>query len=218
MTQPAPRRQGGFTIIELMIATAVFSTILVLITTMMIAISSLYYKGMNQARVQDAVRTITDEVSSQLQLSGDVVPQVALVPPAVAPANGAKAYCLGNFRYTYVIGKQLVSTVAVSARETTYALWRDKRPATCEPIKDSELSDSAKLNGGVELIPPNGWLTEFRLSQVTSPYVLEVGVAYGEYDLLTLNGVASRCTGVKGNEYCATAHLSTTVTRRSAIN
>ncbi len=61
--------QKGFTIIELMIATAVLSTILVMVTVVMVNIGSLYYKGINQARVQDDVRSIADEIIKNIQLN-----------------------------------------------------------------------------------------------------------------------------------------------------
>src|SRR5665213_2550121 len=79
---PKNLNRKAFTIIELMIATSVLSIILLLVTTMMISIGNLYYKGINQARVQDDVRTISDDLSSHLQLS-DQAPQPAITPVSI---------------------------------------------------------------------------------------------------------------------------------------
>ena len=51
--------QKGFTVLELMIATTVFSVMLLLTTTGMIQIGKVYYKGLVTAKTQDTVRSIS---------------------------------------------------------------------------------------------------------------------------------------------------------------
>ena len=74
-----PDKQAGFTIVELMIATAILSTILLLVTTMMINIGNLYYKGVNQARVQDGVRTLADDVGELVVSLLDVLAKIPVL-------------------------------------------------------------------------------------------------------------------------------------------
>jgi prepilin-type N-terminal cleavage/methylation domain-containing protein len=189
MSKLASLRQKGFTIIELMIATAVLSTILLLVTVLMINIGNLYYKGINQARIQDNVRSVSDEVSQHLQL-GD---SFAASDPDKKGANGEQAYCVGAVRYTYIIGVQINQPAPgspASAPPYHHVLWRDDNPApgTCDiatagnKVDLTATAPSSGLNG-VELIAPNSRLSEFDING-NSPYSVAVSVAYGDDDLL----------------------------------
>src|SRR5687768_12937296 len=62
-------KNSGFTIIELMIATVVFSTILLIITGGIVQIGKAYYKGVISARTQNTTRQLTDEVTRNLQFN-----------------------------------------------------------------------------------------------------------------------------------------------------
>jgi prepilin-type N-terminal cleavage/methylation domain-containing protein len=106
-TQPAGAQQG-FTIVELMIATAVLSTILVLVSSVMISIGNLYTKGINQARVQDNVRSITDQISQDVQLNnGSVVTGAGTVTMGSQTPN-VKSICIGSsIRYSFIIGYKI---------------------------------------------------------------------------------------------------------------
>ncbi len=120
MMQEHERHQQGFTIVELLIATAILSTILVAVTIVMLNIGNLYYKGVNQALVQDTARGIGDEVSQRLELSSQ--PQVK----SAASAGGVAAYCIDNTRYTYVIGVQIGSSPPPGIGTVfKHVLWRD---------------------------------------------------------------------------------------------
>jgi prepilin-type N-terminal cleavage/methylation domain-containing protein len=242
MIAAKPLRQKGFTIIELMIATAVFSTILLMVTVLMINIGNLYYKGVNQARVQDNVRSISDEVSQQLKLGDSFTPS----DPTKKGANGEQAYCIGSKRYTYVVGIQISTPQPPAASGTSYrhVLWRDDNPSpgSCSVIDDSitpaneavNLTTQSPSTGlhGAELIAPRSRLIHFSLIG-TSPYSVAVGVAYGDNDLLCNPSVVGSCAsnvampnfgdytsgnllckGNLGRQFCATAKLNTSVVKR----
>jgi prepilin-type N-terminal cleavage/methylation domain-containing protein len=203
----------GFTIVELMIATAVLSVMLLLVSVILSSIGNLYFKETNQSRIQDAARNVTGEISQDLELNGGQV------------TTGAGAYCIdGTIRYSYVIGKQLGSA-------TKHVLWRDTNPtpATCNA---ANLNLSQPSATGVELVPANARLSDFTIT-TTSPYNISINIAYGDDDLLCTPSVASTCTsatntmtaadyqkgdlickGHAGNSYCATANLSTVVVQR----
>jgi prepilin-type N-terminal cleavage/methylation domain-containing protein len=220
--------QSGFTIIELMIATAILSTILVIVTVVMISIGSLYYKGINEAQVQDNTRNISIELSEHLQLSDGFTTDLG-VNPAIP-----RAYCIGTTRYTYIDGIQL-------GKSATYkhVLWRDTVVAggACPAAGPgaADLTNAQPSPGGTELMPPLSRLTAFTVTGA-SPYTVSVGIAYGDDDLLCDNGTPGDCAptapvsinlwnpnpphgtvlckGQKGDQYCATATLTTTVVRR----
>lgn len=233
-------RQRGFTIIELMIATAVLSTILVTVTIVMISIGNLYYKGVNQARVQDAARSISEEISQKLELTSQ-----SPLPAAPAP-NGTQAYCIGTTRYTYMTGVQITTrgpgTPPPSILPFQHILWRDTihsadncLVATLTAADPSANSDFGGTSGteGAELIPPNSRLISFSISPLTSPYVFTVGVAYGDDDLLCSPSKPGSCSvstqmtdygdyihgdllckSLKGEQFCSISSLNTTVVKR----
>lgn len=192
--------EQGFTIIELMIATAVLSTILVIVTAVMINIGRLYYKGLSQARVQSSVRTIADDITQHLELTD----KSRTLNTSIIGGRTVSVYCIGNTRYSFITG------VRMGTQGFSHILWRDELGATCAPANLTQTTPSA---GGVELVPDRSRLTIFNVS-IDSPYSIDVGVAYGDDDLLTGTGLATRCTGGTGGQYCGTAALSTTAVRR----
>lgn len=213
-----PLSQKGFTIIEMMIAVSIFSVILVMVTVVMIGIGNLFYKGVNQIRVQDNSRSISDDVSQHIQLSKVISPGW--------PNQNIKAYCIGNTRYTYIIGHRIGDTDE-HGYNIKHVLWRDNNPGYCVAL-DLRLPDpdTGPFAGsdGQELIGPNSRLTAFKISDPPGPFAVQVGVAYGDRDLLlpiqpaipsatTLNAT-SNCVSGSGQQYCAAAFLQTTVVQR----
>lgn len=228
MSRHKYRNQQGFTIVELLIATAVLSTILVLVTVLMVNIGNLYYKGINQARVQGATRNITDEVSQHLELSSGV-----LQATANASYPNIQAYCTSDTRYTFITGVQIGHKAPPGTVGPVYyhILWRDTNPTpgSCQvdATNGGAMTDASATNG-TELIPPNSRLTAFCIGTIDasntcnvstiSPYTLSVGIAYGDDDLLNVNGISTVCSGIKGDQFCATAHLTTAAVKRLTGN
>jgi prepilin-type N-terminal cleavage/methylation domain-containing protein len=212
--------EKGFTIVELMIATSVLSVILLLVTTMMIGIGVLFAKGVNQAKVQDAVRSTVDEISQQLELTSQ------------KPDRGTQniggvlvnIYCIGSNRYSYV------QNIKIGTGGLQHVLWRDNPKAGCQTDTAANLTiPSPNIGGdatnGTELVTPNSRLTAFCIGTLAadgstctynfvSPYTISIGIAYGDDDLLNLAGINSTCNGVTGQQFCATSSLSTTVANR----
>jgi prepilin-type N-terminal cleavage/methylation domain-containing protein len=201
MTSQTNRSNAGFTIVELMISTAILSTILLLTTAVMLNIGKLYYKGVNQARVQDGSRAILDEVSQHLQFSD----QALQAGHSNIGGVDTSVYCIGNTRYSYVKNIQI--------GQIKHVLWRDTPSAGCVATSPANLTLATPSTGGTELIPPNSRLTEFSIT-IASPYTVAIGVAYGDDDLLNLTGINTTCKGGHEDQYCATAHLTTTVVKR----
>jgi prepilin-type N-terminal cleavage/methylation domain-containing protein len=59
----------GFTIIELLIATVIFSLILLVITGAIVQFGRIYYRGIVQSRTQERSRAITESIAKNLQFS-----------------------------------------------------------------------------------------------------------------------------------------------------
>lgn len=239
----------GFTIIELMIATAVLSTILVMVTVLMVNIGSLYYKGINQSRVQDDARSISSDIIANIQLSTDKPP---IGPVSVPGVTGESAYCIGAVRYFYILGVQIGNPPAGGGNTVYQVLWRDNNPipGSCPTqinprdhssaqvsLTNPNLESDDAVNQGKELITSNSRLTQFSMvtSSVSLPTTINVGVAYGDNDLLCnpsavhnscntpspMGSVSNYtgkvlCKGVKGNQFCSTAYVTASAEKRVA--
>jgi prepilin-type N-terminal cleavage/methylation domain-containing protein len=206
--------QNGFTIVELMLATAILSVILLLVTVVMINISNLYYKGINQTRVQDDVRSITDELAQQLELNGNSPTPNTYTYGSVT----VQAICIGTTRYSYVLLTEIGGKYQDLGALIPHILWRDTTTDTaCTPLdlaqSDPTLGVMTSSSNGTELIAPDSRLTYFAVS-ASSPYTIQVGVAYGAGDLLNLNGLNTTCKGNIGDQFCAAASLKTIAVQR----
>ncbi len=216
--------RNGFTIVELLIATTVFSVVLLVASTAMIQIGRLYYKGIISTRTQNATRDIAQRVVTDLQYGGSdsfkpnysalsTVPSQPEQNPPLKPDNigQALAVCIGDSKYTYWLGQQVKGTHhgIVLSQATS---------GTCSP--DSN---------GVELLGENMRLTQFQIAKSSGNqgfYTVKIKVAYGDNDLLTTYNEASDgininqlsqtlCkSGIAGSNFCATSALDTSATIR----
>lgn len=198
---------SGFTIIELLIATLVFSVILLIATFGVIQIGRTYIKGYISSQTQNTTRSVIDEVTQAIQLSG---------PNAVTIYNGGNpdaanyyAFCVSTTRYTYQIGKELTAT-------NPHVLFRDVvTPGTCTP------NDGFK-GSGTELLSYNERLTSLTVTQLPGCssnsqclYQINLGLLYGS-DFVTTGGLGKSClTYQYGGAFCGEATTSTTVEQRS---
>jgi prepilin-type N-terminal cleavage/methylation domain-containing protein len=235
-TSKTAPNQKAFTIIELMIATSILAIILLLVTTMMISIGNLYYKGTTQASLQDNVRNITDEISQDLQLNGS-----ALITGTNTNPNLPRSYCIGTTRYTYILGKEL--STSPGAYQSYHVLWRSTVPAgTCPDIVSATFNATSlsTRDPGTELIGPSSMLTSFTITTGASPFTITINEAYGSNSLLCDTGTDTGaggacntptatsnhiwdpnppvgqvvCRGFTGTQFCSTAGLTVTVSER----
>lgn len=189
------KQQSGFTIVELLVATAVLSTILLIVTISIVGIGNLYYKGFNQARIQSNVRTLTDELALKLQLfDGTRFSNLAVPasPPAAVADTIIHTTCIGSTRYSYIINTQMGTTLNLGGnRDVKHVLWRDNiGTGSCTVLTGFWYTDTPSA-GGTELIAPHSRLSTFAVQLVSAgQYKVSVGVAYGDGDLLCNNGSA----------------------------
>ena len=225
--------QSGFTIIELMIATTIFSFILLIATAGIIRIGQLYYKGVTESKVQNNVRSVSDDISRSIQFAKGTKYDGPLntLPTNTNPVAN---FCLGDYRYTGYIDKPFKlqpSNNTPTGNQT--GLWAEKLvsgsacgcPAgTCVTQTEQLLGVNTRLlylyveNLGVGI--EKGWHVNVRL-------------AYGDNDLLThYNDLGNLDTsgtpeervnrrdkatcraGTSGGSFCATAQLDTVVKKR----
>lgn len=191
------KRQQGFTIIELMIATLVFATILILLSVGLIQITRIYYKGLTTSRTQGTARNIMDDITRGIQFSGGRV-------TPLADDHGTKYFCVNNDRYSFRLNQKLVDGV-------NHVLVKDT---------DSACAGAANLSsppaGATELMAPNMRLAKLEISVGTNQlYSVTLRVVAGDNDLLDLTDPAKAfCRNGSGSQFCAVSELQSTVEKR----
>jgi prepilin-type N-terminal cleavage/methylation domain-containing protein len=178
MKHKLSKKQEGFTIIELLIATSVLAVILVIVTLILISISGLYDKGVHLSTIQDNTRDTIEEIGQDIQLTngtftiGSDSGQISGFP---AGAH-SQAFCIGDTRYTYVLG-YAEGTGYESTSDTpliNHVLWRDNQaqdPNSCQALSlnqsNPDTSDTIPGNStnGVELVAPGTRLTNLSVIQ-----------------------------------------------------
>lgn len=186
--------QAGFTLLELMIATTIFSVILLLCTYGLVQVGRTYYKGITQTRTQQATSNIMDTITQGIQF-GAAEPGGQL-----PPSTGSGTFCLGSSQFQYAIGQ--IPQPGVPA----LVMSRGCGAATTEPR---------------ELLGENMRLTQFSIEKVDGVYVVRLKVTHADnsstdplFDNNSSSPTYGDCTGKAGSQFCASSRLETTVYRR----
>jgi prepilin-type N-terminal cleavage/methylation domain-containing protein len=203
--------KGGFTLIELMIATTIFSVILLLGTFAMLQIGKMYYKGINSSRTQAVARSVSDSVTQAIQFSGTQPRNSTVATGNLTPA-GSGAVCIGSQRFSYQTDK-IVSDSPSGPNEARHALIVDVAPAggLCPAV-----NFASPPPGSRELLAPNMRLVEFGIEESAAGYLVTVSVTTGPYDLSDGTGgiTVGMCEGGTGSQFCANSKLITVAKRR----
>lgn len=209
----------GFTIIELLIATAVFSVILLGVTLAIMQISRTYYKGVITTNTQNTTRQIMDTLSQAVQFSGDTI--VPTPDEATAQPVGTNlAFCIGNKKFSYVLGRALYDSGPYDGtnKRMPHVLVEQSSAADCggTPIPYDLGTEGALPPGMRELMNSNMRLTDLRVFSIgDNMYRITVRVAHGDADLFdNADSASARCKGDAGSRFCAVSELSTVVTKR----
>jgi prepilin-type N-terminal cleavage/methylation domain-containing protein len=206
------RKERGFTIIELMFATIVFSVILLLCIGAIVQVGRMYYKGISVQRTQEVTRTIMDDVSREVQFSGR-----SIIPIYSAPSGGAPGcLSLGSKAYRFVLNTQLQASGNFVLQKLS-----DTGSDTCPDPNDNSLWANA-----LEMTSVGMRLTAFEVTPLivsggtTAAWAVVVDVLYGDDDVLMDDAgnpapPYTQCRGnVIGTQFCARSQLQTTVIKR----
>lgn len=210
------RIMAGFTIIELLVATLVFSVVMLVIAIGVMQFNHVYYAGMTQSNTQNAARAIIENISQAVQFSGEQVTS------PIAMGGSETGFCIGNDRYSYLLGWQLVdSAPSASNHQTNHALVMDT-PGDCSGMSAQDFTQPLAA-GSTELLSPHMRISKLSVTPVSGSndlYKIDVRVVYGDDDLLrspsgggpTAADVV--CQTGSGSQFCAISELSTVVQRR----
>ena len=221
----------GFTIIELMIATAIFSFILLIATTGIIRIGQMYYKGVTESKTQDNVRAVSDELSRSIQFAKSTVKLHPDNMPDFSN-NTVKRFCLGDYRYTGYLDKPYIQTANNTPSANKTGLWSEKLKSGSECACTINCVDQTAqmLGSNVRLLHMN----VNRIGEGDKAWNVNVKIAYGDSDLLTHNDERGdlittgtpeerfnrrkdstcRDSRATGSSFCAVAQLDTVVKKR----
>lgn len=236
------KNQNGFTIMELMIATAVFTTILLVATFALIQIGKIYSKGVNTSATQRTARSITDEVSQAIQFSGSNVSS-----PTYDAATKRYFFAAGNKCYSFYLGKQLDSSPSATDQSKNVFVRKD--------ISSCALPQATNWSGNdfTELMGQHMRVASFYICSpgqspcsINTPsakktpadsnlYSVGIKVVYGDKDLLCRTDISSGagsctsnstiadtdipseyliCKAGAGSQFCASSQIDTTVQKR----
>jgi prepilin-type N-terminal cleavage/methylation domain-containing protein len=212
MIKKRMQQQSGFTIVELMIASTVFSTILLLFSVGLLSIGRMYYKGITMAKAQETARVIMDDISEAIQANGGTVTPTPATTPAAGTVN---KFCIGNTVYVYRLGRQLVSSSPAADQATE--VIKSEKLAAC----NGALTINFGMMGpdSYELMAPNMRLSNLSVQPVpnTNLYTVTVRVVAGDSDLLLdSDGTNAECDIAirNGSQFCAASELTTTIEKR----
>lgn len=206
--------QDGFTILELLIATLVFSTILVVATFAIIQISRTYIRGYIGSETQNTNRNIADQITQAIQLSttGEVT-----LPPNSPNASNVYWFCVNETRYTYVYDQELTAS-------STPVFLQDK-DSTGNCSGPGDLTNAATgtnrkelLSTHMMLLPPTGGGGILTVaSGALKLYNVNLTILYGDNgSYITRAGLPVGCAPiVSGGDFCAKSSTSTSVEQRT---
>jgi prepilin-type N-terminal cleavage/methylation domain-containing protein len=127
----------GFTIIELLIATVVFSVVLLVFLAAFLQISRLFYKGVSMNNTQESARNVVQDISDDLKFSNNT------------PSTGPGYLCIGLHRYKYNLGYQLGS----ASGPGNYGILREDVSVACPApsVPGSGSKPKEILDNGMQL-------------------------------------------------------------------
>lgn len=199
--------QSGFTILELVIATAVFSIVLLLMTYSIIQISRTYVKGYIVSETGNNLRSIQDQLTQAVQASDNSATSGIYIPASA----GADWFCINGYLYKYQEGVEQSSSASVF-----YAV---KPNGGCGPSTDvssytcSNTPGCNQLVGNNIQIPPGG----FSISEIDTAnnlYKISISLLYGSPNSYSSNNPPRCLASFAGGEFCAAVQTTTTVGQR----
>ena len=214
MRSQTPKGGQGFTIIEVMIATAVFAVVLLITIGGFITIAQVFYKGVIKTQTQQDLRQIVDQVSSDIRSA-----PVIYVAQQVAGSSTKYYQCIGASRYTY----NLNNRVNLSDHDTTdkFGLLVDQLPGNspCGSPYDptTAFKPANDPNAPVELLANNERVNHFDVTLQANlnnwVYQVDIAIATGRSQYLSTdaNGEATCNNRLSISQFCSVANVVTAV-------
>jgi competence protein ComGC len=218
------KMDSGFTIIELLIATSVFTLVLILLTTGTLAVSRLYYKGIIAAQTQTAARNVLDTVTQSIQFSGASFSPASLAQYSYGPA----AFCIGSEQFSFQLNQEVSDSPVAH-----HALLERNVGNNCSTTGIDQMNNPSTSPPSSELLSAHMSLNNLDVEPVNSNsslFCVSIRIIYGDSALLTTPVDAQdscgtwykqqQCSGALdqyiGGQFCAVSGLDTYVQERVA--
>ncbi len=208
-------KSGGFTILELMIATMVFSVVLLLCATAIVQVGRMYYKTTLLVRTTDTARAVSDDVTQAIQFGNYSTSFFG--SDTTGPI---KSYCLGSIRYTYAPASASLGLDTANG-QMRHVLWKDRGGnSACAPLDLSLANPSVQ---GQELLGNDMRISLFEVKQsvnagVPDPnglWTINITVAYGTTTDLFTDPTNTVCvSNIVGGQFCAVSTINTNAIKR----
>lgn len=199
--KPSMSTPRGFTIIEFMVATVVFSVVIMTVSFAITTMSRIYQKSMYMSRAQAAARTLVDSIGEAVQFSNADIRNGTAV-------DGARTYCVGQKQYVYILGKRVGTNTGEG--EIPHALMVGNTTlGDCVPPADYATTFSDMLGPGLRL-------SEFTITGGSGvPTKITATVAYGaDTDMENPQQPNVSCKAGPSSTYCGVSKLATVVEGR----
>ena len=219
------KRESGFTITELVIATAVFAGVLLLIIVGFVQIGRLFYKGVAVSQTRQTATNIVNAISADIRLAGNVNPNLNyLCNPNCNFANPLTAYCIGNHLYVANVYSQPVNLDPSSHDfSSNFGLIQSQSGGVCSGGTGANGAyQSSDLVKPLEMLGDDMRLTQFKIEPgaQADTYDIKVTVAYGEDNVFQNFGDdVPSCRGIAtGSQFCAVVPISQSVSNRPSFH
>jgi prepilin-type N-terminal cleavage/methylation domain-containing protein len=219
------KSQGGFTIVEFMIATMVFSVILMAVTSAILYMTKAYQHSLYTSRTQAAASSLIDTLTQSIKYNTNTGWIEA------GSEGSAQTKCIGGRQIIYILGHQL-DGADTADRSNNVMLIRQRPGTSCPLPSDSELKTGNITNEPKELLGKGMRLVRLDMVPEGNMQKITVKVAYGDRDLFCSPSVTScdnetyilsgsqlynddlMCRPGAGSEFCAISELSSTIYQR----
>lgn len=185
----------GFTIVELMIATMVFSAVSLLTIVAVMGMARQYQKGSYTAQLNDASRTVHQDITSTIAyINKDEVSSIRSTP------LGVSYFCVNRTMY----------------------YWSYPNATTIKPglfkkqLGDVECNDT-QANGGVNLLPSNGFVNKLTIERSpTNINLFDISTQFnvGSADMFKDTTYTQCLPTLSGGDFCSIVGYNSSVMSR----
>lgn len=213
-------KQSGFTLIELMLSMTFIAILLVAIALTTMQISNIYNKGITLREVNQAGRSIADEMQRSIASSVpfDVTPKVDSVPATAGSKyvvrDGGGRLCLGQYTYAWNYGRAITAKSEynkyTNGDAVQFAKVTDPSGSLCaDPILPINRTDASEMltSGDRDLVVHALTVTNSANDPVTGQAIYAISLVIGTNDSeqLTTNDTSCRppAEGIGKENYCA---------------
>jgi prepilin-type N-terminal cleavage/methylation domain-containing protein len=218
-TKKNQQAEQGFTIIELLIATAVFAVVMLIAAASIIYVSKTYVKGNIESQTQQTTRSVLQTISQDIEFTKNSTINIS------PSGNNANTYhfCIGNDVYVYKLSVQVSSS-----EDPLYVYSSANCPTvipTSPPTNSRELLSNNEQLGQLSLTCAESDNDDVG-NTVCTTYTVSVEVAYigGDSSLEdTSNSGLNTANAFYGyscsnmqitGSFCAVSSLTTTIEPR----